>query len=276
MNKKECIELLQWALPRMGLRWDGFRNVRGQVCKRIGRRIAALGLEGVAGYRERLESDVREWSELDALCRVTISRFYRDRGVFELLAAEVLPELAARARERGASAFRALSLGSGGGEELYTLSLLWGARIAPRFPSLPLAIIGIDADPEQVERARVASYPGGALAELPQELRELGFERSGAAWRVREELRSGVEIRCGDVRAELPEGPFDVVLCRNLVFTYFGPELQRELLSRIERSLVPHGVLVLGKRERLPEGSSFRELRRGSSVWARVDARAGG
>jgi chemotaxis protein methyltransferase CheR len=31
----ECVGFLQWALPRLGLRWRGFRRVRGQVCKRI-------------------------------------------------------------------------------------------------------------------------------------------------------------------------------------------------------------------------------------------------
>ncbi len=36
--------LLQWAAPRLRLRWEGFRRVRGQVCKRIFRRMKGLGL----------------------------------------------------------------------------------------------------------------------------------------------------------------------------------------------------------------------------------------
>lgn len=269
MSKQEGIELLQWALPRLGLRWDGFRNVRGQVIKRIGRRATVLGLEGIAAYRRRLESDPGEWRELDALCRVTISRFCRDRGVFELLAAEVLPALATRALDRGAASLRVLSLGCGGGEELYTLSILWRARLAARFPKLELSIIGLDADAEQVKRARAGRYPGGALAELPRELLELGFEREDDAFRVRDEHRLGIELRCQDVRDELPAGAFDLVLCRNLVFTYFGPTLQQELLGRIERALLPSGVLVLGKHESLPGGFGFRELAPGSRVWAK-------
>lgn len=78
MRNAECVALLRWALPRLGLRWPGFRRVRRQVCKRIARRIKELGLADVAAYRERLECAPEEWPEFDSLCRITISRFYRD------------------------------------------------------------------------------------------------------------------------------------------------------------------------------------------------------
>ena len=60
MTDPELTALLQWALPRMGLRWAGYRRVRGQVEKRVRRRIAALALDGVAGYRARLAEDPDE------------------------------------------------------------------------------------------------------------------------------------------------------------------------------------------------------------------------
>ena len=102
MTDRECVELLQWAAPRLRLRWDGFRRVRGQVCKRIGRRLHALGLPGVAAYRARLEADPAEWDVLDSLCRVTISRFYRDARVFDVLRDALLPTALEALRARGA------------------------------------------------------------------------------------------------------------------------------------------------------------------------------
>ena len=74
--------------------------MRRQVCKRIARRIKELGLADLAAYRERLECAPEEWPELDALCRITISRFYRDRAVFDHLGDAVLPALAAAAGQR--------------------------------------------------------------------------------------------------------------------------------------------------------------------------------
>jgi len=37
MNDRDCIRFLQETLPRLRLRWSGFRRVRRQVCKRLQR-----------------------------------------------------------------------------------------------------------------------------------------------------------------------------------------------------------------------------------------------
>ena len=50
----------------------------------------------------------------------------------------------------------------------------------------------------------------------------------------------------------MPDGPFDLVLCRYLAFTYYDEELQREVLARLRARLAPGGLLVLGAKERLP------------------------
>lgn len=97
MNDKDCTTFLQWALPQLSLRWAGFRKVRGQVRKRLKRRMNDLGLADLADYRARLEADPAEWRVLDECCHITISRFFRDKGVFEVLRRHVLPEIAARA-----------------------------------------------------------------------------------------------------------------------------------------------------------------------------------
>ena len=81
MADAECVAFLQWALPRLDLRWQGFRKVHGQVCKRLKRRTKQLGLEGFDAYRERLAGDPDEWAVLDGMCHITVSRFYRDSRI---------------------------------------------------------------------------------------------------------------------------------------------------------------------------------------------------
>ena len=61
MTDPELVEFLQWALPRLRMRWRGFRKVRKQVRKRISRRIKALGLEALQDYRDHLMRDPEEW-----------------------------------------------------------------------------------------------------------------------------------------------------------------------------------------------------------------------
>ena len=62
-----------------------------------------------------------------------------------------------------------------------------------------------------------------------------------------------VQFRQQDIRRELPDTRFPLVLCRNLVFTYFADDVQRQVLGRLVEHLAPGGVLVVGKKEILPE-----------------------
>lgn len=130
MRDEDCVEFLQWALPRLHLRWPGFRKVRRQVCRRVERRARELGLAGIDEYRAYLEADEAEWRRLDELCHITISRFFRDRGVFRFLEVEDLPALAQSARARG-GLVRAWSAGCASGEEAYALMIVWELAVAP-------------------------------------------------------------------------------------------------------------------------------------------------
>src|SRR5262249_15949881 len=127
MRDADCTAFLQWALPQLDLHWPGFRKVRHQVCKRVRRRINALGLNGFESYRKCLETDPREWPVLDQCCHVTMSRFFRDRGVFDGLLSSILPAIAERARSEGRQA-HCWSGGCAGGEEAYSLRILWRGR----------------------------------------------------------------------------------------------------------------------------------------------------
>jgi chemotaxis protein methyltransferase CheR len=253
VRQAECVEFLQWCLPRMRMRWEGFRKVRSQVCKRIGRRMRELDLEDFGGYKRYLEAHSEEWTRLDGMSRVTISRFYRDRGVFEALETEVLPELSAAALERCEGVIRAWSCGCASGEEAYSLAIVWRARVATRFPQVQLEIIATDADPGMIERARSGVYSEGSLRELPPDLRQAAFEGIGEGHRIRASFREGVDWLVQDVRTESPRGPFDLVLCRNLVLTYYDETLQREVIERVASAIRPRGAAVIGSHERFPD-----------------------
>jgi chemotaxis protein methyltransferase CheR len=274
MTDQECVELLQWAAPRLRLRWEGFRRVRGQVCKRIARRVKALGLEGAAAYRARLEVDETEWAVLDSLCRVTISRFYRDHRVFDVLREELLPALLRDARARGESVFRVWSAGCASGEEPYTLAVLFRLGLAPAFPELRLELLATDADEALLARARRGCYPPGTLRELPSEWASRAFTLTADGEQcLVPGFRDDITFRCQDLRAELPPGPFHLVLCRNVAFTYFAPPLQHELLARLRERLVPGGLLVIGAHESLPEGPTGLERVAGALPVFRTPAR---
>lgn len=252
MNNRACAEFLQWALPRLERRWPGYRKVRTLVCKRVGRRMHALGLADLGAYRGWLESHPAEWPELDVLLGIPISRFYRDRGVFEAIQRDVLPALARAAREASRTALDCWSAGCASGEEPYTLAMLWRLRVQAAFPGLALRIVATDVDAALLERARIGCYEASSLKGLPPDLRAAAFEARGRLWCVRPEDRD-VEFLRQDLRAQMPEGPFDLVLCRNVVATYYAPAVQREIMMGIASRMRPGGAVVLGIHESLPQ-----------------------
>ena len=190
---------------------------------------------------------------------MTVSRFFRDRAVWDWLRAEGLPALARLARARGEGAVRCWSAGCGSGEEPYGLSILWRIALAPAFSGLALRVLATDADGEVLERARRACYAPASLRELPPDFVPVAFDRRGAELCLRDAFREGVELVRADVRHELPAGPFHGVLCRNLAFTYLDLDGQVRVLSAIAARLAPGGLLVVGGHERLPAGAGGLE-----------------
>lgn len=249
---RACSELLQWALPRLGHRWRGYRMVRRQVCRRIAARIRELDLPDTGAYRQRLEHDPSEWDRLRDCLPVTISRFFRDRNVFELLEQELLPALAAHARESGQQTLRIWSAGCASGEEPYSLSLLWSHGLQGRFPGLALDILATDVDTEVLRRAELACYPASSLRELPEAWRERVFTCKKDQYCLRKDFRSPVRFQRQDMTSELPEGPFHLILCRNLAFTYFDEATQARIAPALAERLLPGGFLILGRHEHLP------------------------
>lgn len=248
----DCTRFLQAALPRLGLRWPGFRKVRRLVCKRVARRLRELDLPDLAAYRAVLESRPGEWAVLDGCCRIPISRFYRDRGIFEPLEREVLPGLCEAAVAAGRNELACWSACCASGEEPYTLAILWRLRLQHRFPGLGLRILATDADAHLLERARTGCYRASSLKALPPALLTEAFTRRGEQHCIRDEHRV-IEISRQDIRQAVPPGEFDLILCRNAVLTYFAPPLQQEVMERVVARLRPGGALVVGIHESLPE-----------------------
>lgn len=268
MADQDCVRFLQTVLPELGYRWAGFRKVRRQVCRRIRRRVAELGLESWDAYRARLRGDPEERPVFDRMCRVTVSRFFRDRHLWRVLAEEVLPRLVREVRRTGGDHLDVWSAGCASGEEPYSLALLWLREPASRGPSVRPRILATDVDLHLLVRARRALYPRGSLREMPEDWRRGAFEEvfAGPAGehkahearelrltgRHRALCRDAVRWVAHDVRTAPPGRDFRLILCRNLVFTYFDRDTQERVGETLIDRLCPGGFLALGGHEELP------------------------
>ena len=139
---------------------------------------------------------------------------------------------------------------------------MWDMDLRSRFPDLQLHVIATEIDPTMGLRANKACYPYSSVKDLPAPWRRQAFLEQNGRYRLKSEYRRAVEFLAQDIRERQPRGRFDLVLCRNLVFTYYDEELQRKLLRRISDVLLEQGALALGMHEHLPPGAT------GFSAWS--------
>jgi chemotaxis protein methyltransferase CheR len=213
-----------------------------------------LKLTDSNSYRTYLETHEEEWMVLDSFCYITISRFYRDKQVFDTIRVIVLPDLAQRAFATNENEISVWSAGCCAGEEAYTLKILWELSVVQYLEGImSLKIVATDKDAQVLERARRAIYSFGSVKDLPKDILDLAFAKEGEAFRLKDFFRKNVLFLQQNIQTERPEGLFDLILCRNLVFTYFDEALQCKILEGMLAKLKNGGILVIGGSEMLPQ-----------------------
>jgi len=239
---------LQEVCQGLDLEWRKYR--RRSSRHRVDARLRELGLESYRDYLERIRTDAQAAALLPDLMRVTVSRFFRGQKHWLELKEYVLPGLIATVS--GVRPLRIWSAGCCGGEEPFTLALLWLEYIQSLHPGLSVEIMATDIDEAVLERASRGIYRWETLREVPVEIRTRRFSPVNAQWRVDGEATALVRFEKRNLLTDQPPLGMDLTLCRYLAFTYFKGERLRVSLYRLWESLRPGGVLMVGEKEVLP------------------------
>ena len=231
--------------PTLDLQWRKYR--RRAAKHRVDARMKELGIERYEEYLQLLRSDSGEAAGLPDLMRVTVTRFFREKRGWDELRERILPLVLGPAGSSGA--LRAWSAGCCGGEEPYTLAILWLQYLQPLYPERKLEILATDIDTDSLERATRGIYGHQSLREVPHELRGRWFGRIGNEWRVNEEPRELVTFKQSNLMTCGPPQGMDLVLCRYLPFTYYSGARLGAAAERLWEALRPGGVLMVGAKE---------------------------
>jgi chemotaxis protein methyltransferase CheR len=121
------------------------------------------------------------------------------------------------------------------------------------FHASPFSLVATDIDASMLARAHQGVFEATSLRELPSRFIGEAFDRTENRYCVKPEFRQGINFLVQDLRAQTATGPFDLVLCRYVAFTYFAEPLQRRTLLRILTQLLPGAYLVIGTHERIPD-----------------------
>ncbi|MEN8692406.1 MAG: CheR family methyltransferase [Desulfobacterales bacterium] len=240
-------------LDHFNLSRKGYRKVRKGVKKRLSQHMQKLGCVSVREYM----AAVSRAPEIEKECRmyltVSISRFFRDRRLWDALENVELPDLISAC----GSVFRVWSCGCARGEEAYSFKILWD-RLRSAAPNLsPLVLWATDINPAYIGMAKQGVYGISSLKELPRGDINRYFDQVTGKQRyvVKPFLKEGIRFDHHDITKHQPPAiQFEVVFLRNNLLTYYRTPEKEKALETILRVLAPGGMLIIGSHEKLPAG----------------------
>jgi two-component system CheB/CheR fusion protein len=242
----DFLELLEYLKRSRGFDFTGYK--RASLLRRIDKRTHALGMATCADYADYLEVHPEEFGQLFNTILINVTRFFRDPGAWEYLAAKIVPQIVER--KGPGEPVRIWSAGCASGEEPYTLAMVLAEVLGVQQVSERVKIYATDVDEDALNHARQATYSAEEIEVVPQVLREKYFDRAAEQHVFHNDLRSSVIFGRHDLVQDAPISHLDLLVCRNTLI-YFNAETQAKILSRFRFSIDRHGFLFLGKSETL-------------------------
>lgn len=241
------------------------------IGRRIQRRMAVHQIDGIDAYVKFLQQSP---AEVDALFRdllISVTSFFRDPDVFELLERDVVPGLfAGRPTD---AAVRVWVAGCATGEEAYSLAILLTERMEAQGQRFTVQVFATDIDRAAIAVAREGIYPASIADSVSRERLRRFFvaQRDGSGYRIHRDIRDLVIFSQHDFVKDPPISQLDLLSCRN-VLIYMGATLQKTLIPLFHFSLRPNGTLLLGTSEGIGEFDAlFAAVDRKCKVYRRKD-----
>ena len=259
----ELARILRLVRSATGVDFAHYKH--GTLARRIKRRMALRGFETLEDYCRDLEQNRDEANALCENCFITVTAFFREPAVFEELKRMVFPALVEnRAPE---DPIRIWVPGCASGEEAYSIAICLMEFLDETKLSFPIEIFATDLSEIAIEKARAATYTGGALAHVsPQRLARF-FVRSEHGYQIGKRIRDMCVFARHNLAEDPPFSRLDLISCCN-VLIYLGDVLQRKVWSILQYALKPTGFLVLGPSESIGTLSeSFHQVEKTHKIY---------
>ncbi len=212
--------------------------------------MQSLGLDTAHEYLMTANRNPILMDEIRRLLTVSISRFFRDRKMWNDLRCFVLPLLV-----ENESVVRVWSAGCASGEEPYSFSMLWHGFCGTMPTSPEIYIQGTDSNAHMIERARSGLYYRSSLREVDRATLETYFEptRQEDTLAIVQHIKHSVRFRLRDfIRDDPPGDEFHLIFLRNNLLTYYSGECRDAAFNKIVKSLRLGGFLLIGMHEEIP------------------------
>ncbi len=217
--------------------------------RRLVQRMKELEVPDLGAYLALLDNDVREVRTLQRRWLVSVSSFFRDRAAFDALARAWRQQPPDPGRP-----WRCWVPACATGEEAYTLAMLFADGCRAGAWSGEIEVLGTDLNDEALDHAAQARYGARAMKEVDETTRQRHFMAVADGFEVVPAIRQKVRLQRQEILSTQPDGPWDVISCRNLLI-YLQPAVQERLIADFHSRLVPGGWLIISPAETLPHAS---------------------
>jgi chemotaxis protein methyltransferase CheR len=173
--------------------------------------------------------------------------FFRDKTPFEDLKNTLIPALVTA--RSSVKKLRVWCAAAATGQEPYSLLMMLNESF-PELKQWTVEIVATDIAQTMIDRSREGIYSQFEVQRgLPIQYLVKYFSQVPQGWQIKEALRQRIVWQKLNLLDRIDSlGPFDLVLCRN-VLIYFEVPMKRDILDRVAKLLRPDGYLLLGAAE---------------------------
>ena len=244
-----------------GIDFSGYRQE--MIRQRISNRMSALRMKAPRTYLALIKENRQECDALINEIAINASWFFRDPLVFEIIEHTLLPDIISRKQGLKPGEIRIWNVGCAAGEEAFSTAILVH-RVLERWPTitnLKPYIFATDIDTDALEKAKTGVYSRESFEYTKLGILDRYFiaRENYPGYEVRSFIKDMVSFSIDDCTSpghmaptDSVFGTFDLVLCRN-VLVYFSPALQKNVLDKINKTIIPGGYLILGETESLTD-----------------------
>jgi len=244
ISDKDLKEITEFVHKKRGLNLSYFKPTF--LSRRIGVRMKMLNMTSSLQYAELLNSDLNEVGTLYDSLSINVTKFYRDKKVWQVFENKIIPNLLNDSKISEKS--RIWSCGCASGEEPYSLAIMFSEALDN--PKNKIKIQATDINSHALQKAQKGIYTTDNLKNLDALLITKYFKKiDSTKYQVIDKIKDLVSFNLADITT-FPISYLDVIFCRNLLI-YYGKDAQDLIFKKFYTVLKPNHFLILGMDETL-------------------------
>ncbi|MBN2068688.1 MAG: protein-glutamate O-methyltransferase CheR [Opitutales bacterium] len=227
------------------------------VMARLSKRLRALKIPAYKDYIDLLRSPQGKDEMTNLIDSISTNHtyFFREIQHFNFLVETILPDVC-KAGSGMSKTFRVWSAATSSGEEPYSIALVLEEYLKTKAQGWNWHIQCTDISTRILKKAQEGIFVKERLDKIRKDWLSKYFEKGhgefDGQFRVKADLKRNMSFTCLNLLS--PSYPFresyNVIFCRN-VMIYFDRPTQEELVSKLEKLLLPGGYLMIGHAESL-------------------------